>query len=161
MQPPDGPDSALDAAYRRTRYEVDAPGGLLVLQIDAPSVGLAELHRQLGVTQSAFLTAWNPRSVPRMAAQNAAALGRLRLRIAELGAEPWPGRGRDPTGAWPAEESLFVPGLEIGIAGALAADFGQNALVYAAADAVPRLLWVSSLAGSDPPAAPGTATSGS
>lgn len=161
MQPPDGADAALDAAYRRTRYEVHAPGGLLVLQIDTLSLALLAVHRELRVACSAFLTAWNPLSVPQTPERNAAAHERLRQRLAALGLTYWPGLGRDPNGEWPAEQSLFVPGLQIDTGGALAVESGQNAIVHAASDAVPRLLWVRPWAGSDPPAAPETATSGS
>lgn len=142
MQPPDGPDGALDAAYRRTRYEVHSPDGLLVLQIDTPSLELAVVHRELRVDCSAFLTAWNPRSVPSPPGQNAAAHRQLQQQIGELGLEFWPGWGRDPAGEWPAEQSLFVAGLALADAGRITLQLGQNAIVHAAQDCVPRLIWL-------------------
>lgn len=142
MQPAVDHDGALDAAYRRTCYEVYTPTGLLVLQVDTPSAALLDVHRQLGVGVSAFLTAWNPASVAHSAAQNAAAHERLCQRLAVLELAYWPGWGRDPTGEWPPEQSLFVPGLGLEAARGLALEFGQNAIVHMAADAVPRLIWV-------------------
>ena len=137
------PDPALEAAYRRTRYEVLAPEGLLLLQLDVHNPGLLTVHERLGVRCSAFLTAWNPRSMPQPPAQNAAALKRMQRVLAGLGLECWPGWGRDPTGAWPAEESLFVPGLALAVAQRLGREFDQHAIVHALHDAVPRLLWLT------------------
>ncbi len=142
MQRADDPDGALDAAYRRTRYQVHSSGGLVVLQIDIPNPALRALHRQLGVSDSAFLTAWNPRSVPQAAELNAAAHERLCQRLAMLGLAYWPGWGCDPRGEWPAEQSVFVPGLQLAGARRLGGEFSQHALVHSAADAVPRLSWL-------------------
>ncbi|MDE2220069.1 MAG: DUF3293 domain-containing protein [Gammaproteobacteria bacterium] len=133
----------LEAAYRRTHYEIQVPGGELVtLRVDAASAALQRVHARCGVSCSAFLTAWNPRSAQQSRALNASANEALRARLAALGLDCWPGLGRDPRGAWPAEESLFVPGLELAAASFHARHFGQNALLHAAADAVPRLVWL-------------------
>ena len=132
----------LEAAYRRTVYEVQAPGGPMLLRIDEHSPALQNLHTQLGVSESVFLTAWNPHSVPQCAPRNAVAQARLDLRLASLDLTVWPGWGRDPEGKWPAEQSLFIAGLARAAAAQLAAEFEQHAFVHAAADAVPRLVWV-------------------
>jgi hypothetical protein len=151
----------LEAAYRRTIYEVRTPEGALPLRIDEHSPRLQAVHAALAVSESVFMTAWNPQSAPQCAARNAVAQARLDQRLTPLGLTVWPGWGRDPEGSWPAEQSLFVAGLTRDQALQLAREFGQNAFVHASADAVPRLVWVSASAGSDRPAAPGTATSGS
>jgi hypothetical protein len=136
-------DTELEAAYRRTHYEVQLPDGeLLALRIDVPSPALQLIHERCGVACSAFLTAWNPRSVPQSAEQNACANQQLQQRLAGLGLPCWPGRGRDPRGEWPQEESLFVPGLELAAACLQGRHFGQNAIVHAGEDAVPRLVWL-------------------
>jgi hypothetical protein len=143
MQLPVEVDADLDAAYRRTHYEVALPGSdLLVLRVEVASPALQLVHERCGVTCSAFLTAWNPRSVPQAAEFNAAANRELQQRLAALGLDCWPGRGRDPRGEWPPEESLFVPGLELAAACLHGRDFGQNAIVHAGPDAVPRLVWL-------------------
>ncbi|MGH8253165.1 MAG: DUF3293 domain-containing protein [Steroidobacteraceae bacterium] len=143
MQQADTPDAALAAAYNATLYEVHAPAGLLLLRIDVPNPQLLAAHQQLHVNCSAFLTAWNPRSVPTPPAQNAAALEQLRQQIAALRLSSWPGWGRDPSGTWQAEESLFVPGLDLPRARELARQFDQHAIVHAQIDAVPRLIWLT------------------
>jgi hypothetical protein len=133
----------LESLYRATDYLVEAPVGAFVLRIDAPSAALAALHARHGVRCSAFLSACNPASELRDAAENAAAHARLlaALRAAgHVGIEGW---GRDPTGAWPAERSVLVPGLPLSGALALARRFGQSAFLHAGADAVPRLQWTA------------------
>jgi len=143
MQQATVPDPELDAFYRRTRYEVDLPEGRLELQIDVPSPGLLAVHRQFHVTCSSFMTGWNPRSVPQTAEKNAAAHERLCARVSALGLLYIAGRGHDPNGEWVAEESLLVPGLGLAAARRLAAELDQHAILHAAADATPRLVWIA------------------
>jgi hypothetical protein len=136
-------DTPLDAAYRRTHYEVPLPGGeLLVLRVDVASPALFAIHERCGVSCSAFLTAWNPRSERQSAERNAMANQELQQRLAALGLECWPGRGHDPGGDWPAEASVFVPGLGLAAACLLGRHYGQNAILHAGDDAVPRLVWL-------------------
>ncbi len=132
----------LEAAYRRTDYEVQTPDGPMLLRIDEHCPRLQIVHAELGVTESVFLTACNPHSVPQCAARNAVAQARLDQRLAALDLTIWTGWGRDPEGKWPAEQSLFIAGLDRAAAACLAAEFGQHAFVHAAADAVPRLVWI-------------------
>jgi len=138
----------LTVAYRRTRYEVQVPESVqpgarpLVLRIDAPSPPLRALYRLLAVSQAAYLTAWNSRSALAAESANAAAHARLVQRLAGMGLAWWPGWARDPLEQWPAEQSVFVPGLDPATARHLGVEFGQNAVVHAAAEAVPRLIWL-------------------
>jgi hypothetical protein len=132
----------LEAAYRATEYVVEAPGGAFVLHVDEPSAALAALQGQYGTDRSAFLSAWNPGSVPATATANEAAHRRLLDVLRAGGRRLLEGWGRDPTGAWPAERSVLVLGIDAAAARVLAADFGQRALLCAGADAVPRLVWV-------------------
>jgi hypothetical protein len=132
----------LAAAYRATDYVVEAPAGAFTLHVDAPSAELAALQRARGVRESAFVSAWNPRSVVTDAATNAAAHQSLLATLRAAGHEVLEAWGRDPTGAWPAERSVLALGITAESARRLAAGCGQNALLHAEADAVPRLLWV-------------------
>ena len=131
----------LEAAYRATDYVVEAPAGAFALHVDEPSAALAALHAQYRVQSSAFVSAWNPRSMPASTADNDAAHRRLLGLLQVAGYAVIEGWGRDRRGAWPAERSLLVLGIAAEQAQRLAADFGQNALLYAGADAIPRLLW--------------------
>ncbi|WP_366510990.1 DUF3293 domain-containing protein [Yoonia sp.] len=46
----------------------------------------------------------------------------------------------DPSGEWPREESVLVPGISLERAKSLDVEFGQNAIVWAGYDAVPHLI---------------------
>jgi Protein of unknown function (DUF3293) len=122
----------LEAAYRRTIYEVQTPDGPMPLYIDQHSPRLQAVQAQLGVCESVFMTAWNPQSVPQCAARNAVAQARLDQRLALLSLKIWPGWARDPEESWPAEQSLFIAGLDRATAATLAVEFAQYAFVHAA-----------------------------
>jgi hypothetical protein len=133
----------LEAAYRATDYIVEAPEGAFTLHIDEPSAPLAALHAHRGAECSAFISAANPGSVRRAPAENATAHEHL-LATLETHACDWiEGWGRDPAGIWLPERSVLVLALPLAAALDVARDFGQNAILHAAADAVPRLVWVS------------------
>ena len=68
-----------------------------------------------------------------------------RLRDEILSLELRPGQliegiGIDPSGEWPAEKSFLALGLDLETSRALGREFGQNAIVWAGADAIPRLI---------------------
>ena len=132
----------LEAAYRRTHYEVQTPEGLMLLRIDEHCPRLQAVQAALEVSESVFMTAWNPQSVPQCAPRNAVAQARLDQRLAALKLTIWPGWGRDPEDSWPAEQSLVGAGLDRVTAAGLAREFSQHAFVHAATDAIPRLVWV-------------------
>lgn len=132
----------LVQAYRETHYEVWPADGAdgFALHVDQPSAALQAAHRRRGVHCSAFVTACNPHSQALDAAANAARQAVLR---AELQAQAWPsdpGQGRHPGQGWPPEPSLLVYGLGLDEACALGRRHGQNAIVWAGADALPRLV---------------------
>lgn len=132
--------AALFAAYRAAHYEVSGAVPPFVLHVDEPSAALAACHRARDVRCSAFITAWNPGSRAAAADVNAAAAAALEQRLRSGGYPLLAARGVDPAGRWPAEQGVLALGLERGAAAALARQFGQAALVWAGADAVPRLL---------------------
>jgi len=132
-----GPD--LLHAYRETHYCVhgEAP---MTLKVDEHSPQLAVLHRRLRVASSAFITAANPFSNPCDAGSNAERQRRLADELAQLGLAAIPGVGQHPSNEWPGEPSFLVPGLSLACASALGRKYGQNAVVWCGADAVPRLI---------------------
>jgi hypothetical protein len=131
---------ALVAAYRAARYRVSAARPPFELMIDAPSAALAACHRAYGVERSAFLTAWNPASIPASGAANSAAAARLEGRLRGCGYRLLGGQGLDPAGQWAAEDSVLVLGIGLAEASAIGREFGQAALLHAGPDAVPRLV---------------------
>ena len=131
--------SDLIEAYRATLFTVLEPRPL-TLRVDHHSAELAELFKEMGVSSAGYLTAWNPYSDETSAAGNEAA--QLSL-IRSLSLEGYPtlkALGVDPAGEWPGEESVFVPALDVERAKSLGVEFGQNAIVWAGSDAVPKLV---------------------
>jgi len=125
-------------AYLQTCYHVhgDPP---LTLRIGEPNAGLAALHAAAGVDCSAFITAWNPLSQQLPDAENAARQDALAAELQRRGHRYLEGRGQHPVEAW-GEASFLVPGLGLEAARTLASAYGQNALVWSGADAVPQLI---------------------
>jgi len=135
------PPAALAAAYLRASYRVESLEGPFTLRIGEYCAALQRWHEQLGVDCSAFISAANPFSVPTDDKQNAAAHERLLKRLATAGLSAVPGMGLDPNGQWVPERSMLVAGIPVAEALRLAASFNQYAIVFANADAVPRLCW--------------------
>lgn len=129
----------LVQAYRATRYVVDWRPPF-ELRVDIRSPALQRLYRILRRDSAAFLTAWNPRSVPSSGTRNRAAQRRLERVLAGRGFTCVAGRGVDASGAWAAEESVLVPGMRLAEARRVGRLFRQNAVLWAGADAVPRLV---------------------
>jgi hypothetical protein len=130
----------LRARYLDADYLVGG-NAAFVLKVDCASSGLLALHRRHGVDCSAFLTACNPRSERRSAAENQHAQRELEALLTQRGYACMPGRGVDPAGQWPDEPSVLALGLPAGEAAELARQFEQNAVLAMAADGVPRLVW--------------------
>jgi len=128
----------LIAAYEAADYVVFAEPEL-VLKIGEPSARLDALLETEQSSTAAFVTAANPRSEKKSAAQNAAALAVLDQVIAAAG-YPWrAGEGREPDGSW-REPSRLVIGIYRENAEALGRLFGQNAVVFVEKGAAPELL---------------------
>jgi len=128
----------LIEAYESADYVVFAEPEL-VLKIGEPSARLDALLETEQSSTAAFVTAANPRSEKKSAAQNAAALAVLDQVIAAAG-YPWrAGEGREPDGSW-REPSRLVIGIYRENAEALGRLFGQNAVVFVEKGAAPELL---------------------
>ena len=128
----------LIAAYEAADYVVFAEPEL-VLKIGEPSRRLDALLESEHASTAAFVTAANPRSEKKSAADNAAALAVLDQVIAAAG-YPWrAAEGREPDGSW-REPSRLVIGIYRGNAEALGRLFGQNAIVFVEKGRAPELL---------------------
>jgi hypothetical protein len=133
---PVSPD--LVSAYENADYVVFAEPEF-VLKIGEPSSRLDALLEAEGAATAAFVTAANPRSEPRPAPDNAAALSALDQIIAKVG-YPWrAGEGREPDGSW-AEPSRLVIGIWRENAETLGRLFRQNAIVFIEKGAAPELV---------------------
>ena len=132
-------DPVLLEAYRETRYHVQVSPAF-TLCIDEPSAQLLALQGRHGADSSAFLTACNPRSERIADVANAFRQAALLSEITRRGLPWFPGLGQHPTNGWEGEPSFLVLGLTRDAAGALGRRFGQNAILWSAADGVPRLV---------------------
>ncbi|WP_213539526.1 DUF3293 domain-containing protein [Nitrosospira sp. NRS527] len=138
----------LVAAYRSAHYRVDQQvdhrtgPGAIILRVDQYSEPLSQLFSASGHRCTAFITACNPFGQIQSPETNREACAHLFGKLRSL---VGPGRiiegeGFDPSGKWPAEKSFIALGLDLEASCALGKEFGQNAIVWAGADAVPRLI---------------------
>lgn len=130
---------SLIRAYRATRYRVFTSPDF-ELAVGHRSNALADLYRRHAVNSAAFLTAWNPEGNLQIETANREAFARLQEHVASRAVKVIAGFGEDPGGAWAGEESLLALGLARETSCAIGAEFRQNAIVWAGADAVPELI---------------------
>ncbi len=130
----------LIASYRAADYRAGSGSAAVSLHIDQYSESLAQLLAASGWQCAVFITACNPGSQPQSLAANRAADVRLRAELSRHTDQIIEGTGSDPSGAWPPEPSLLALGVELDVAEALGRQFGQNAIVWVGADAIPRLM---------------------
>jgi Protein of unknown function (DUF3293) len=129
----------LIMAYETTDFRVLEPREF-TLRVGQHSTELHELYAELGVTCAGYLTAWNPFSKEASELENEYAQRQLLRQLSLEGFPALNALGIDPSGDWPGEESVFVPGLSLDRAKLLGSEFGQNAIVWAGSDAVPQLV---------------------
>ncbi|NTV70496.1 MAG: DUF3293 domain-containing protein [Azonexaceae bacterium] len=134
--------SELEAAYKATTYRVFLPGGSCELRIGQPSETLRCWLETAGSGEFALITAYNPGGQQVDEAINAERQSQLECELLEGNYEPYAAQHEPDVEGWPTEESCFVPDISREDACALAADFGQNAVVFGGVDAVPQLVWL-------------------
>lgn len=131
--------ASLILAFHESEYCVDEGGRETILRVDQHSPDLEGMHRQCGVVSSAFLTAWNPESRECSMTQNEASQSKLVDEISARGFSFLRGEGRNVERTW-REESLLVLGIGQVDAIEIGDRFAQNAILFAGADATPRLV---------------------
>ncbi len=130
----------LIAAYRATEYWVGGSPGAFCLRVEQYSAPLAQLLHGAECGCAAFISAHNPFSEPNTTCTNARAHERLRRTLALQTTRLIEGVGRDAAGQWPEEKSFLAVGLGLEASKDVGAHFGQNAIVWAGSDAIPRLI---------------------
>ena len=108
-------------SYRRTEYRVGVPLNL-TLWVDQKAEGLPDVPW-------AYITAWNPRSVPQTEAVNRKKQSELEMRLNSMGIRCIFCAASDSTQAWPDEEGVLALGLEREAALELGREFDQNAIL--------------------------------
>jgi hypothetical protein len=132
-------DPDLVQAYRDAVYEIHAETAIR-LKVSEYSHPLEDLHMKYQCTTSALITACNPRSQILSAAENETRMLALSEAVEKLGYRYLPALGRDPTGNWPDEPSLWIAGLTKNEAGNLAHRFEQNGFLWMDENATPQLI---------------------
>ncbi|KXU97831.1 hypothetical protein CR51_21935 [Caballeronia megalochromosomata] len=126
-------------AYLETDYIVlDAAS--TTLKIGQTDPHLAALHGTYDMPCSAFHTACNPFSEDCGAEANAARTAALAADLERRGLVTIEAIGKHLSNGWPGEASFLVLGLSLEAAKAIGTKYGQNAIVWSAVDAVPRLI---------------------
>ena len=133
--------ASLIRAYEETDYRVLAPEPF-TMKIGTRSRELAELYGQTGARTATVITAWNPRSEKKSDAENEAAQARLVADLDKAGLRHLPALGADPKDQWKGEASLLVLGAARVRVEALGRKYSQNCIVWAEADALPKLLFL-------------------
>jgi hypothetical protein len=123
-------DDALIEAYRRTTFLAETPSGRLRLRIGKRSSELDAFLTAHGATTWAFVTAFNPGSVPLSVEENSARQIELETVAAGQGFVCYRGEGIGDDGVWPPERSVLVLGIDRESAERLGRRFGQVAIVF-------------------------------
>lgn len=129
-------------AYRRTAFHVDFPSGRVTIRNGHRH---PELDGHLTANSCwAYVTAFNPGSVPLSSGENQARQAALEQAALALGAEVVTGWGVGDGCDWPPERSCLVIGLDEPQAVLLARVFGQNAIVVGRVGERAKVRWVGS-----------------
>ena len=129
----------LIEAYRKTEFRV-LGSPQFTLRVGNASAELRQLYVTAGAGSAAFVTAWNPYSIPTSTEENHSAQSALRERLSQDGFATIDGFGIDPTTEWAGEDSVLVLGISLDQAKGLGEEMKQNAVVWIGGDAVPNLL---------------------
>ena len=130
----------LPAAYLAAHYKVTGTAKPFVLRVGHRSAELASMHLANGANSSAFITAWNPRSVATSENLNRASQQRLESQLTAMSLTFLAGIGEDPAGVWPGEPSALVLGISRREAERVGRTFGQLAIVWSEEPAIPELV---------------------
>lgn len=130
----------LVGKYLAAQYQVWIDTSVVTLQIGCQSAPLAALLQATGNRSAVYVTACNPASEVATSQENQSAMARLYERLACYSNHIYRGTGIDPSGEWPAEESLLALGIDLSIAKEIGDEFGQNAIVWIDSAAIPHLV---------------------
>jgi hypothetical protein len=126
---PGDPDPVLLAAYRAAEYVVPIGARLCPFHPDRPAPGRLDTwladHGPAG-----WLSAFNPGSRRLTILDNLRRHDALWRRLRSEGRTALAGYATDPSGEWPDEPSLLVPGIGLEPLNRLALEFGQIAFLW-------------------------------
>lgn len=126
-------------AYLETHYAVRAPEPITMC-IGVANPALAAAMGRHASSTCAFVTAYNPFGEAIAEEENRARHAAMLEDLGRIGCTYYEGAGGHPGNGWPDEESCLCFGLSFDQACELGAKWGQDAIVWCDADAVPQLL---------------------
>ena len=135
--------STLADSYRNAEYWVDDNGVRVSFRVGEENVALRALMERTRRGPACFITAWNPRGALLDEITNRNANRRLQAELNQQALYHLPGRGTDPAGSWPGEDSflVFVPDRKLALR--LCLRYRQNALVWVAEDGAAELVFAN------------------
>jgi hypothetical protein len=132
-------DPDLEKLYRDADYVIDDAGVNLTIRLDRSNPELQVLLREQNARTWAFLTAYNPNSLPASPDQNAARQAELISTVEKHGHRYFQGYGTGED--WEPEASIFILDITRETAIALGQKFAQTAILWGKIDQEPELLW--------------------
>jgi hypothetical protein len=129
----------LVQAYKETDYFVHADP-TFKMRIGQPCPELTRLMGARNANCAAFITAWNPFSQQLSPKENEQRQHELKAQLKTRGLIFIDGVGQHPSNEWPGEPSVLILNLNRESAKVLAAQYEQNAFVWADETAVPELV---------------------
>ncbi len=133
-------DEQLREYYESAIYELDQPKILLIPGKLSPEMDVLLIDNN--VYCASLLTAYNPRSVKQTAKENRIKQLELLKIVAEQRIAFILGRSKDPLGKWPEEAQILLLGIELKKVVALAAEFGQAAILHHQLNQPTELVWL-------------------
>lgn len=126
-------------AYQLARYRIHGTPAFN-LRIAQCSDALLHLYPFRGCHSAALITAHNPGGQKQSRWKNQCAQRALIHQLDDLGLPQLPGSNFDRAHAWPPEPTRLVLGIPLPLAQEIGAQFQQDAILWAGADAIPRLI---------------------
>ena len=134
----------LEVAYLCTEYRVLLEGGPLSFFADIfDSAAQARLVGECGLQREwAILTPCNPQSERLSGEQNGMRLAALETELGRRRVSRFRALNHDPAGQWPDEPGFLLVDADFGWLLELGRRYRQNALLAAAINEAPRLVWL-------------------
>ncbi|HVF49552.1 MAG TPA: DUF3293 domain-containing protein [Pyrinomonadaceae bacterium] len=134
----------LEEAYLRTSYRVEEVEKPFDIRVGQSSPQLENLLATYGATSWAYITAFNPRSIPLSLEENERRHVELLHAAQTLGCRTLVGHGVGDDGVWPPEKSLLILDIDRHTARELGVRFEQNAILVGERGGLPELLAIQS-----------------
>lgn len=131
----------LDAEYQGTVYSATTPDGILLIRPGRRNYLLDNVLTAFRAKRWAYITAYNPGSIPMSDAINEAAHIELCRILMRKGLVFFEGDGSSE--GWPAEKSVLIVGIGRDKAMKLGRKFTQNAIVVGKKGDAAKVCWLT------------------